>query len=228
MAQHLSHNFDCIKTRRAAIRWLVTLTSSWALGVILLTAMPARGDIYRYVDRDGVVHFTNTPMTPGYEIYLRERRVAPVQTASYRVQPASYRVQTPSYRVCEMPGNYDGYIAEAARTHGVSFSLIKAVIMAESAFDPHAVSTKGACGLMQIMPATARELGVADPFDPRENILGGVRYLRELLNQFGGSVPLAVAAYNAGPGTVQSVNGVPPYDETQSYVQRVLRYLREY
>ena len=228
MTQRLSDHNASAGMKGTGIRRLAVLILSSGLGMALLIAVPAWGDIYRYVDCDGVVHFTNTPMTPGYEIYLHERRVAPVQTASYRVQPASYSVQTPSYRVCETPGNYDGYIAEAARTHGVSFSLIKAVIRAESAFDPDAVSTKGACGLMQIMPATARELGVADPFDPRENILGGARYLRELLNQFGGSIPLAVAAYNAGPGTVQSVNGVPPYDETQSYVRRVLRYLREY
>lgn len=228
MRPHRSDNIDCVKSKGAGIRQLVLLVSSCVLGVTLLTGMPAQGDIYRYVDREGVVHFTNTPMTPGYEIYLRERRQDPVQTASYRVEPAPYGVRTTSYRTCETPGNYDRYIAEAARTHGVSFSLIKAIIRAESAFDPHAVSSKGACGLMQIMPATARELGVADPFDPRENILGGARYLRELLNQFGGNVTLALAAYNAGPGTVQSVNGVPPYDETQTYVRTVLKYLREY
>ena len=217
----LSARFRFKGSKPAAARLLPAVIASWALGVILWTAMPAFGDIYRYVDRNGVVHFTNTPMNSGYKVYLRERTSGPIQAASYRVQSRSYVK-------CPTGGNYDRYIAEAARKHGVSFSLIKAVIRAESNFDPYAVSRVGACGLMQIMPPTAKDLGVRDPFDPRENILGGTRYLSELLDQFNGSVPLALAAYNAGPGKVQSVNGVPAIDETQDFVRRVLRFWKQY
>jgi soluble lytic murein transglycosylase len=192
--------------------------------MILLVSMPAWADIYSYVDRNGVLHFTNSPTRPGYQVYLREGA-----GMSAAVQKASYRVRRPaSYTAYQTPCNYDQYIAEAARKHDVSFSLIKAVIKAESNFDRYAVSTAGACGLMQLMPATARDLGVADPFDPRENILGGARYLSELLTQFRGRIPLAVAAYNAGPGRVLAVNGVPRIYETQDYVRRVMKYLNRY
>ena len=224
MIQRLSHSVDYMKSSPDAGRLLWMLVSCWAVGMILLISMPARADIYRYVDRNGVLHFTNSPTKPGGQVYLREgagRSVA-VQKASYRVRRAA------SYTLYQTPCNYDQHIAEAARKHGVSFSLIKAVIKAESNFDPDAVSSAGACGLMQLMPATARDLGVADPFDPRENILGGARYLGELLTQFSGSVPLAVAAYNAGPERVLAVNGVPRIYETQTYVRRVMKYLNRY
>jgi soluble lytic murein transglycosylase len=110
----------------------------------------------------------------------------------------------------------------------MDFALIKAVIKAESAFNPRAVSRKGAQGLMQLMPDTARDLLVDDPFDPYDNLRGGVRYLRQMLDTFGGDVTLALAAYNAGPGAVQSSNAVPPYPETRTYVRRVMQYHREY
>jgi len=125
-------------------------------------------------------------------------------------------------------GRFDAYISEAARKHGVSFFLIKAVIKAESDFDPRAVSRSGARGLMQIMPKTARSLGIVDPFDPRENIFGGTRYLKGLLTQFQGSLPLALAAYNAGPGKVESFNGMPRIEETRSFVRRVMQYFNRY
>ena len=120
------------------------------------------------------------------------------------------------------------YISEAARRHGISFSLIKAVIKAESNFDPHAVSSSGACGLMQIMPKTAKGLGISNSFDPRQNIFGGARYLKNLLTQFDGSLRLALAAYNAGPARVESLKRVPPFKETRSFVQRVMQYIDRY
>jgi hypothetical protein len=188
-------------------RSLTILFSMCALGLTLLISIPVQADIYRYVDSEGVMHFSNVPTIPGYRIYIREGALLPGDEVS-------------SY--------YDMYIEEAARKHGVSFSLIKAVIKAESDFDQYAVSRSGACGLMQIMPDTAKALGIIDPFDPRENIFGGARYLKKLLTQFQGSLPLTLAAYNAGPEKVQSLKCVPPIEETQSFVRRVMQYINHY
>ena len=186
-----------------------------ALAGTQLVCLPAWADIYRYVDSDGILHFTNAPTTPGYSVYIREA-------------PRTRRVRRQSVQIRRAPWLYDRYISAAAREHGLSSSLIKAVIKAESNFDPRAVSKAGACGLMQIMPNTAKELGVVDPFDPRENIFGGARYLKELLTQFNGELPLALAAYNAGPGRVESGNCVPKIPETEDFVRRVMRYLKRY
>jgi soluble lytic murein transglycosylase-like protein len=122
------------------------------------------------------------------------------------------------------PSELQPMIQEAASKTGVSEDLITAVIQAESAFRPNAVSPVGAQGLMQLMPGTARSLGVDDSFDPRQNILGGAQYLRQQLNRFG-SVDKALAAYNAGPGAVAKYGGVPPYAETRQYVNKILRNL---
>jgi len=116
---------------------------------------------------------------------------------------------------------YKSEIAAAAADFGVDTALLRAVIHAESAFNPMAVSNKGAQGLMQLMPGTAGDLGVTDAFDVAQNIRGGARYLSQLLRDFNGDAQLAAAAYNAGPGAVQKYRGVPPYDETRLYVQRV-------
>jgi soluble lytic murein transglycosylase-like protein len=118
--------------------------------------------------------------------------------------------------------SFDNIIQKACQKYGVDTDLVKAVIQNESAYDPDAVSSAGAQGLMQLMPATAANLGVENPMDPAENIEGGVKLLRELLNQFGGNLTNVVAAYNAGAGAVQQYGGVPPYQETQTYVNRVL------
>ena len=120
-----------------------------------------------------------------------------------------------------MPGYLSSVISEAARTHGVDPRLVAAVARRESALNPAAVSPVGACGLMQLMPSTARFLGISNVFDVRENVFGGTRYLRTLLDTFNGDLDLAVAAYNAGPGAVQRYNGVPPYAETRAYVRAV-------
>jgi len=119
-------------------------------------------------------------------------------------------------------GNFESIIQQASKKYGVDADLVKAVIQNESAYDPSAVSSAGAMGLMQLMPATAANLGVEDPMNPSDNIDGGVKLLRELLNQFGGNLTNTVAAYNAGAGAVQQYGGVPPYQETQTYVNRVL------
>jgi len=172
----------------------------------LLAPVPIQADIYRYVDSDGTIHFSNVPTSQKYEVYIYE--VVPDW-----VQPSN---------------RYDSYIAEAARKYDVPFSLIKAIIRVESDYDPNAVSHAGARGLMQIMPGTARDLGVTDSFDPRENILGGVRYLKKLLTRFRGSIPLALAAYNAGPGRVGPLREVPDIEETQCFVRKVTDYFYSY
>jgi len=166
-------------------------------------------DIFYYKDENGTLHFTNVPETQNdYKVLRRD--------AFKNWHPSIYD-QT----------RYESVILEAARIYDIDHTLIKAVIKAESNFNPRAVSPKGARGLMQIMPNNFRALGVYNPFDPRQNIMGGTRYLRRLFNQFD-SLTLALAAYNAGPSAVSTYNSIPPYKETQQYVKRVLRYYKSY
>lgn len=116
---------------------------------------------------------------------------------------------------------YEDLIQEAAREHHLDPDLIRAVVRTESGFDPTAVSPAGAVGLMQLMPALAEELGVTDPTDPRQNVMGGSKYLRQLLTANRGNVPLTLASYNAGPGNVKRYKGIPPFKETRSYVRKI-------
>jgi soluble lytic murein transglycosylase-like protein len=172
----------------------------------------ARGDIYRHVDEEGVIHLTNIPTNPHikYDLILKERRVL------IRVNPADIN-------------KYDHLITRASEKYRVDSALVKAVIKAESNFNHQAVSRKGARGLMQLMPATATSLQVQDSFHPENNIEGGVRYLRYLLTLFKGDLSLALAAYNAGEAAVAKHNyNIPPYRETQTYVRRVLQYFSQY
>jgi hypothetical protein len=121
----------------------------------------------------------------------------------------------------------DAIIEEAAAVHGVSANLVRAVVQTESRFDPHAVSPVGAKGLMQLMPGTAREVGIKDPFDPRQNIFGGTKYLGQMLDRFNGNVALALAGYNAGPRNVDRYRGIPPFGETRGYVRKIHNILKE-
>jgi soluble lytic murein transglycosylase len=177
-----------------------------------LSAFPGWADrqIYTYVDERGVTHFTNLPP--------RDARYQPVPPREPR-----------GFTHGRIPKNwgYDGLIGLTARENQVQPALVKAVIAAESNFDPEAVSRKGARGLMQLMPDTALELGVDDPHQPSENVRGGTRYLRSMLDRYG-DLSRAIAAYNAGPTAVDRYGGVPPYPETRDYVNRVLTYYRAY
>jgi hypothetical protein len=124
--------------------------------------------------------------------------------------------------------NFDGMIKEAASKHGVDESLVRAVIKQESAFNPKATSGCGAKGLMQLMDDTAKDLGVTNSYDPYQNIMGGAKYLRQLLDRFDGNMTKAIAGYNAGPGAVEKFGGIPPYNETQDYVTKVMANFQGY
>jgi soluble lytic murein transglycosylase len=183
--------------------------------VLLLPALPAAaGGIYRYIDADGVVHFSDAPRDARYTRVRHERH----EGIAISPTPIS---RGPSER------GYDRLIRKIALRHRIQPALVKAVIAAESNFKPDAVSRVGAQGLMQLMPRTAEELGVERPFGVIENIDGGVRYLRAMLDRYG-DLTRALAAYNAGPTAVDRYRGVPPYRETQAYVKRVLQYYRGY
>jgi hypothetical protein len=172
-----------------------------------------RGAVYRVARKDGVTEYTNVkPMTGAFAVLFTYIATCVACDIHSKIDFA---------RTVLNLGAYQREIAAAAADYGVDGALLRAVIHAESAFNPLAVSSKGAQGLMQLMPDTANVLGVTDAFDAAQNIRGGARYLAELLKDFNGNTQLATAAYNAGPGAVQKYHGVPPYDETQLYVQRV-------
>jgi soluble lytic murein transglycosylase-like protein len=182
-----------------------------ALG--LAAAASAESQIYRYVDSDGVVHFTNVTKDASYSLVSKGKGRARMHPEALVAAPKQKR--------------FDRVIARAARLEGLPPALVKAVIHAESAFDPNAVSRKGAMGLMQLMPATAAELGVSRPFSAEQNVRGGSRYLRQLHDRYE-DWKHTLAAYNAGPGAVDRYEGIPPYAETRAYVDRVLSYYRRY
>ncbi len=189
---------------------LIWVAFLFGFGVLGLTAFSdSWADIYKYIDQDGVVHFSNVPSSNGkWVLVIKEKRV--------------------QFNLGENFKKYEPEIWKASQRYSVDYHLVRAVIKAESNFNPKAVSRAGAQGLMQLMPQTASLLQVNDSFHPEDNIDGGVRYLRYLLNVYKDNLSLALAAYNAGEKAVFNYRGIPPYPETQTYIQRVLRYYQEY
>jgi hypothetical protein len=187
------------------VRGLLLLVFAVAIGVA-----PASAQIFSWRDANGVLVVSDKPSGD------------PATMTTYTVPGAPYVRATREFLPTSNT-HYDAYIEEHARIAGLSPDLVRAVIQVESAFNPKAVSPKGAMGLMQLMPATARELGVTDPFHPGENIRGGVQYLKQLMDRYDQKVELALAAYNAGPESVARYGDVPPYRETQAYVKKVTR-----
>ena len=184
------------------------------IGILLLAVflpLSASADIYMFVDTEGVVHFTNVPTSSDsdYRVYIKEDQQYAAGLYS--------------------PDRFDHYIREASELYGLSYPLLKAIIKAESDFNPRAVSRKGALGLMQLMPENVKRLNISNPFDPWENIMGGARYFRQMLDRFKGKLSLSLAAYNAGPTTVERYNNqIPPYKETENYVEKVLQFYYSY
>jgi soluble lytic murein transglycosylase-like protein len=181
------------------------------LAIVLGLASPAAAQIYSWRDADGRLVLSDTPRAGGG-----------AQT-TYEVHGAASIVSTVPHVSSEKSAPYDASINEHARRQGVAPELVRAVIQVESAFNPVAVSNKGAMGLMQLMPATAQELGVNNPFDPDQNIRGGVTYLKQLLTRYDQKVELALAAYNAGIGNVEKYGDVPPFKETRNYVNKITK-----
>lgn len=192
--------------------WYTRLISLLLFG-LFAAPVSATADIYRYEDEEGVLHFTDAPTHKQFKIFLRDLRKDKQLRTRFRVASRN-------------PQEFEHLITAASAKYGVSASLIRAVILAESGYNPQAVSRAGAGGLMQLMPGTAKQLKVTDRFDPGQNVDGGVRYLKFLLDTFKGDVSLALAAYNAGLSKVARYGGIPPYEETRTYVSRVLANMR--
>jgi soluble lytic murein transglycosylase len=169
-------------------------------------------DIFVRTHKDGHKEFTNRPSGPGWVFYMKESGYQPV-----------IRLKRKGGR----PKSIDDIIREVSRKYEIECALVKAIVTVESNADPKAVSKKGAQGLMQLMPSTARALKVNRPLDPRENIIGGVKYIKGLMASYG-DLRLALAAYNAGPGAVRKYAGIPPYRETIDYVKKVIKFYKKY
>lgn len=184
------------------------MAQAGALLILLTLPVETKGEVFLYVDEEGVVHFSDVPYDARYQAYnLNNGSARPIRKTEKDFSPA---------------------IRDAARAHQVDEALVKAVIKTESDFNPSAVSPSGAQGLMQLMPDTALQLGVRDPFNPVENIAGGVRHLRHLLDVFEEDLLLTLAAYHAGEGLTRRTGTVPPIPATERYISKVLKFYKEY
>ncbi len=208
---------------RAAVRG-----AAYALAVLLVAVAAPRplaaDTVYVYKRADGSRLITDHPRRDaGYRLVKQYRM------GERGLEPMSLTAKAPPRNASRSRASrFDALIERTASAHGVDTALVKAMVQVESAFDPYAVSHKGAYGLMQLMPETARQYGVADPADPVQNVRGGVRYMRHLMQLFGDDTRLALAAYNAGEGAVKRYGGIPPYNETRNYVRKVMALQRRY
>jgi soluble lytic murein transglycosylase-like protein len=194
------------------MKYIVVLSGLFCL---FFVTSPSSAGIYRYEDENGVIHFTNCPRDAKFKLYIRESK-------------EDIGGRNPTFSYIRDSNQYDSLISEFSKKYQVDFALIKAIIRAESGFNPYAVSRKGAKGLMQLMPETASRVNVSNSFNPRENIEGGVRYFKYLLSLFNDDLRLSLAAYNAGENIVSEVRSIPPYRETIDYVKKVLSYYQSY
>ena len=192
--------------RYSAMKLHCPVIYGFLLWILVLTG-PVGADIYKYVDKNGVAHFTNVPTSNKFKPFF----------------PAGKKRRSPRNTT-----RFDPLIQQASQKFNVDFSLIKAVIVVESAGNPRAVSPTGATGLMQVMPENFSRLGISDPFAPDQNIMGGTQYLSRLIQRFNGNLEFALAAYNAGPSAVHRYKGVPPFQETRRYIRRVMALSRTY
>jgi len=200
----------------------------WGTVIGLGLAASARADIYQYRDRSGTIVFTNAPAEQATRLALKDPPLPPARRMLVPFTRERLLAELAKPIPPPVPTSYDALIREIAEWYDVEYALVKAVIKAESDFDRLAVSRAGALGLMQLMPETAAQHQVRNVFLPRDNIEGGCRHLRMLLDRYGGNLPLAVAAYNAGTRRVEEAGGVPPIPETREYLARVLRYRLAY
>ena len=203
--------------------WSSILLTSIALSAVTVTAHA--GNMYIYKDQAGQVLLTNVSPSGNFDKFTKKVKVtyykdAKVHESNRDNTYNNYGTSTASKSSSR--NAYDSYIRASATRHGVDPGLMKAMMHTESAFNPNARSPVGAQGLMQLMPGTAKDLGVANSFDPRENVMGGAKYLSQLMTMFDGNLTKVLAGYNAGPGNVQKYGGVPPFKETQDYLEKVL------
>ncbi len=206
----------------------------WAMATLMAVSLPAgtsaatrsRNNYYRYVDQGGTIHVTNIPGRQQGAWALWKSLPGSGGGKSGGARHAGD--DTPVALGGERFHRYDSIIHSAASRYQLPESLVRAVIHTESNYHPRAVSRAGAMGLMQLMPRTARSLGVKDPIDPAQSIHGGARYLRLLANRYDGDMVLVLAAYNAGAGNVEKYGGVPPFEETRAYVRSVLKRFYAY
>jgi len=197
-----------------------------AMAILFCGQYPAKADMYTYVDSKGTRYYTNVPATSSIPCSLYHRDEPAISKPSSQNWP---EVRVGGRRdFSKSSAVYDQHIKQSGYRYNVDPQLIKAIIKAESDFDCYARSQKGAQGLMQLMPGTARDLNVSNSFDPRANIDGGTRYFRTMLDTFNGNIPLSLAAYNAGPNLVKRTNQMPQIPETVEYVQRVLQHYKDY
>jgi soluble lytic murein transglycosylase-like protein len=194
----------CLRMRRRVQRFVTVLLA--ALALLAGAVSPARADIYYFEDPDGVMHFTNVPVDGRFRFKEKEN---------------AKKVKVFVYESNER--QFDPMIHKVAKQEGIDPALLRSLISVESGFDPVAISPKGAMGLMQLMPETAKRLGVNNAFHPEENLEAGARHLRTLMEKYEGDLQLALAAYNAGEKAVEAYDGIPPFLETETYVREVLR-----